>query len=260
MVSPVSVGYNHLLMGFLASLATGFATGAGALPIFLTRKISQNLMDNLLGFAAGVMLAATSFSLIIPAIAYGGGGTAGAAVTLWGIITGAVFLDLADKFFPDTNLLLGPTPNSHRLRKMWLFTLAVTVHNFPEGLAVGVGFGSGDLANGISLAVAIGLQNLPEGLAVALPFLREGFPVWKAFLIALFSGLVEPIGGLLGAGVVHLARPVLPFVLAFAAGAMLFVISHEIIPETQKGMASKMATHALVIGFVLMMFLDNALE
>jgi ZIP family zinc transporter len=251
--------YNLVIMGMVASLITGLATGVGALPIFFTHRISEKLLNNLLGFAAGVMLAATSFSLIIPAIEYGGGGAKGAAITLVGILIGAFFLDMADKFFPDTNLLQGPSVNHNNLRKIWLFTLAITIHNFPEGLAVGVGFGSGDIANGLSLAVAIGLQNLPEGLAVALPFLREGFPVWKAFLIALFTGLVEPIGGAIGAGVVQIAQPLLPVVLAFAAGAMLFVISHEIIPETQKGVSSKMATHSLIIGFVIMMFLDNAL-
>lgn len=216
-------------------------------------------MDCLLGFAAGVMLAATSFSLIIPAIGHGGGGIRGATLALIGILMGGIFLDGIDFFFPDTNLFLGPTPNHSNLRKIWLFTLAITVHNFPEGLAVGVGFGDGNIAKGLSLAIAIGLQNLPEGLAVALPFIREGFPIWKAWLIAALSGLVEPIGGLIGAGLVHFSRPALPLCLAFAAGAMLFVISHEIIPETQKNSASKPATHSLLIGFVIMMFLDNFL-
>lgn len=248
-----------VLLGLLASTITGLATGIGALPIFLTRNIPRKVMDCLLGFAAGVMLAATSFSLIVPAIQSGGGGIKGATIALIGILLGGIFLDGIDHFFPDTNLLLGPSPNHSNLRKIWLFTLAITVHNFPEGLAVGVGFGDGDIARGLSLAIAIGLQNLPEGLAVALPFLREGFPVWKAWGIAALSGLVEPIGGLIGAGLVHLARPALPLCLAFAAGAMLFVISHEIIPETQKNASSKPATHALLIGFVIMMFLDNVL-
>ena len=150
--------------------------------------------------------------------------------------------------------------NHDNLRKIWLFALAITIHNFPEGLAVGVGFGDGNIARGLSLAIAIGLQNMPEGLAVALPFIREGFPVGKAFWIALLTGMVEPLGGLLGVGLVSIAKPLLPLMLSFAAGAMLFVISHEIIPETHKENSSKLTTHSLIIGFVIMMFLDNVLR
>lgn len=251
---------NLILLGFIASILTGFATGAGALPIFFSSNISRKVLDSLLGFAAGVMLAATSFSLIVPAIEYGGGGVRGAATCLVGILFGGLFLDVVDRYFPNVNLLQGPDQSQNqRMKRIWLFTVAITVHNFPEGLAVGVGFGNGDIANGISLAIAIGLQNLPEGLAVALPFVREKLPTWRAFLIALATGMAEPIGGLIGAGLVHVARSLLPFCLAFAAGAMLFVIGHEIIPETQKGIASKLATHAMLIGFVVMMFLDNVL-
>ncbi len=269
---------NLIWLGMGASLAAGLATGAGSIPIFFTRNVSRKLLDILLGFAAGVMLAATSFSLIIPAIAKGGGGLPGATITLIGILCGGAFIDFIDKFFPDTNLLSNAVngkdfnqngSKNHRflrselspsLRKVWLFVIAITIHNFPEGLAVGVGFGDGDIINGISLAIGIGLQNLPEGLAVALPLVREKYSSLQAFLVALATGLVEPIGGLLGVGLVQIAQPVLPFALAFAAGAMLFVISHEIIPETQNHDGhSKFATHALMIGFVLMMFLDNTL-
>lgn len=251
--------FSPMVIGAIASLLAGLATGVGALPIFVTRNITKRVLDPLLGFAAGVMLAATSFSLIIPAIEYGGGGVRGASIALVGILAGGLFLDLADRFFPDKNLLRGPSLNHDNLRKVWLFALAITVHNFPEGLAVGVGFGNGDLANGLSIAIAIGLQNLPEGLAVALPFLREGIAPLRAFAIALATGLVEPLGGLIGVGLVQIARPALPLALAFAAGAMLFVISQEIIPETQKEATSKIATHAILIGFVIMMFLDNVL-
>lgn len=247
------------MLGFLASLSAGLATGVGALPIFFSRNISKKILDICLGFAAGVMLAATSFSLIIPAIEAAGGGVKGAGITLGGILIGGIFLDLVDKFFPDTNLLGGPQKNHNNLRRAWLFVLAITVHNFPEGLAVGVGFGGGDVSSGLGLAIAIGLQNMPEGLAVALPLLREGFSVGKAFLVAMGTGLVEPLGGLIGIGLVNVAQPMLPLGLAFAAGAMLFVISHEIIPEIQKNVSSKPATHALMIGFVVMMFLDNVL-
>ncbi len=251
--------FNILVVGMVASLIAGLATGIGSLPIFFTRNVSKQLLDALLGFAAGVMLAATSFSLVLPAIEKGGGGIRGAGIALLGILLGGVFLDLVDKFFPDTNLLASSTEKSLTMRRIWLFVIAITVHNFPEGLAVGVGFGDGDIVNGLSLAIGIGLQNMPEGLAVALPLLREGFPPWKAFLVALATGLVEPIGGLMGVGLVQIARPLLPLTLAFAAGAMLFVISHEIIPEVQKNTSSKVATHALMIGFVIMMFLDNTL-
>ncbi|MHC1683949.1 MAG: ZIP family metal transporter [Clostridiaceae bacterium] len=270
--------YNLILLGIIASMIAGLATGVGSIPIFFTRKVTRRLLDALLGIAAGVMLAATSFSLIVPAIEKGGGGVQGATITLIGILCGGFFIDLIDRYFPDTNLLTNAVNESKvnekslkrtfplgininpRMRKTWLFIIAITIHNFPEGLAVGVGFGDGDIANGISLAIGIGLQNLPEGLAVALPLVREKYSASKAFLVALATGLVEPIGGLLGVGLVQIARPILPFAMAFAAGAMLFVISHEIIPETQNHEGhSKLATHALLIGFVIMMFLDNTL-
>lgn len=270
--------FNLIWLGIIASMAAGLATGIGSIPVFFTRSISRKLLDALLGIAAGVMLAATSFSLIVPAIEKGGGGVRGATIALVGILCGGFFIDFVDKFFPDTNLLanavngndkgenglkkslLARLNMSPQLRKVWLFVIAITIHNFPEGLAVGVGFGDGDIANGISLAIGIGLQNLPEGLAVALPLIRAKYSNGKAFLIALSSGLVEPIGGLLGVGLVQVSRPILPFAMAFAAGAMIFVISHEIIPETQNHEGhSKLATHALIIGFVVMMFLDNTL-
>lgn len=270
--------YNVIMLGIVASLVAGLATGIGSIPIFFTKNISRKALDALLGVAAGVMLAATSFSLIVPAIEKGGGGVQGATITLIGILCGGLFIDYIDRHFPDSNLLTNAVNGkelnenglnksiklgrnmSPQLRKVWLFIIAITLHNFPEGLAVGVGFGDGDIANGLSIAIGIGLQNLPEGLAVALPLLREKYTKFRAFLIALCTGLVEPIGGLLGIALVQVSKPVLPFALAFAAGTMLFVISHEIIPETQNHEgSSKLATHALLIGFVVMMFLDNTL-
>ncbi|HOQ10289.1 MAG TPA: ZIP family metal transporter [Syntrophomonadaceae bacterium] len=269
--------FNVIYLGIAASMAAGLATGIGSIPIFFTKNISRMVLDAALGGAAGVMLAATSFSLIVPALQKGGGGVAGATVVLIGMLFGGLFIDIIDRFFPDTNLLTnavnGVQANGHflntlhslsslspQMRKVWLFVIAITIHNFPEGLAVGVGFGNGDIANGISLAIGIGLQNLPEGLAVALPLVREKYSAGMAFLVALATGLVEPIGGLLGVGLVHIASPILPLAMSFAAGAMLFVISHEIIPETQNHEGhSKLAAHALLIGFVVMMFLDNTL-
>lgn len=266
--------YNIILVGFLASLLAGLATGVGALPIIFIRDVPKKVLDVLLGAAAGVMLAATSFSLIIPAIEAGGQGIRGASTAIIGILAGGFFMDIVDKFFPSTNLQVGPVSETRKsgtllamspsLRRVWIFVLAITIHNFPEGMAVGVGFGDGKIANGLTLAIGIGLQNMPEGLAIALPLLREGFPRWKALLIALGTGLVEPIGGILGIGLVQYARPLLPYTLAFAAGAMLFVIAYEIIPESQNNNGeaksnSKLATHALLIGFVVMMFLDVVL-
>ncbi|MFQ5870162.1 MAG: ZIP family metal transporter, partial [Candidatus Zixiibacteriota bacterium] len=183
---------NTVLLGFLASLAAGCATGVGALPILFTRKVSQRLLDGMLGFAAGVMLAATSFSLIVPAVELGG-----VWITVVGVAVGAFFLDRVEKYTPHLHPALGLEGPRANLSRVWLFILAITIHNFPEGLAVGVGFGSGDTGSGTALAIGIGLQNMPEGLAVALPLLREGYPKGTALLIALLSGLVEPIGGLI---------------------------------------------------------------
>lgn len=250
---------NEVAIGIIASICAGTATGAGALPVFLTRRISDKLLDTMLGFSAGVMLAATSFSLILPAIEHGGGDLKAVLITALGILFGAVFLDMVDKITPHTHNILGSEGMKSNLRKVWLFVIAITIHNFPEGLAVGVGFGSGNMADGISLAVGIGLQNMPEGLAVALPLIREGYSRSKALLIALVTGLVEPVGALFGLSVVHLARPVLPLGLAFAAGAMLFVISDEIIPETHSRGYQRIATYGVIIGFLVMMILDNAL-
>jgi ZIP family zinc transporter len=250
---------NATTLGILASVAVGFSTALGALPVFFTRKISARTMDGMLGFAAGVMLAATSFSLIIPSIEKGGGGIKGAAITVLGILLGGIFLDLVDKFSPHIHSIKGKEGRKSSLQKIWLFIIAITIHNFPEGLAVGVGFGDGDYTNGISLAIGISLQNIPEGLAVSLSLLRENYSLGKTFLVALLTGLVEPVGGILGVVLAQVAKPVLPLGLAFAAGAMLFVISDEIIPETHSRGFHRVATYGVLIGFVVMMFLDTAL-
>ena len=247
--------------GLLASLAAGLATGAGALPALFFKDVSDRVMNTLLGGAAGVMLAATSFSLIVPGIEHGnilwpGYGVYAVAV---GLLLGAFSLDLVNRVLPHEHFILGHEGPDSRIRRIWLFVIAITIHNFPEGLAVGVGFGSGDMASGTSLAIGIGLQNMPEGLAVALPLLGLGYSRTKAISIALMTGLVEPVGGLLGVAAVSIFYPVLPFGMAFAAGAMLFVISDEIIPETHAKGRSRLATFGLVVGFVIMMSLDNLL-
>jgi len=245
-------GNNFILMGIFGSILTGFATGVGALPVLFTTKVSDQLMDALLGFAAGVMLAATAFSLIVPAIELGG---------IWpavlGIFIGALFLAALDRWLPHTHLIKGAEGPSSNLRRVWLLIIAITMHNFPEGLAVGVGFGSGHLGEAIALMIAIGLQNMPEGLAVALPLVREKWPRGKALLYAFGSGLAEPLAGILGVVAVTLMRPLLPWGLAFAAGAMLYVVSDEIIPETHRRGFELEGTWGVIIGFLVMMYLDN---
>ena len=238
-------------LGTVASLAAGLATGAGALPVLFAKKISDKLLDVLLGFSAGVMLAATSFSLIVPAI-----DLSGPWVVVIGLALGAVVLHLIDRFIPHFHPILGAEGPPSRLSRVWLFVLAITIHNFPEGLAVGVSFGGGDVAAGLTIAMAIGLQNMPEGLAVALPLVREGYSRRRALWYGTLTGLVEPVGGLLGVALVSIFHPVLPWALAFAAGAMLFVVSDEMIPESHRRGFEREATFGLITGFVIMMLLD----
>jgi ZIP family zinc transporter len=244
---------NLIVLGTTASLFAGLATALGALPVFFVRRVSERFLDASLGFAAGVMLAATSFSLIIPAIEAGG-----IVPTVIGIVLGTVFIYFAERFTPHLHPVKGQEgPRTAHVSKLLLFILAITLHNFPEGLAVGVGFGSGNVKDGTALAVGIGLQNIPEGLAVALPLVRLNTNRMKAFGIALLTGLVEPVGGLLGISVVSAGRFLLPYGLAFAAGAMLLVISEEIIPETHSKGNDREATIGLILGFIVMMVLDN---
>ncbi len=250
-----------IIHGIIASTLAGLATGAGALPALIFKDISDRLVNIMLGGAAGVMLAATSFSLIVPGIEHGNllWPGAGVWIVIAGMLLGAVFLDRIDNWLPHEHFLSGHEGPASKLKKIWLFVIAITIHNFPEGLAVGVGFGTGDPAAATSLAIGIGIQNMPEGLAVALPLLGLGYSRAKAVTIATLTGLVEPLGGLLGVGAVTMFRPLLPLGLAFAAGAMLFVISDEIIPETHSKGKSRSATFGVMLGFVIMMALDNLL-
>ncbi len=240
--------------GTTASLLAGLATGAGAIPILFFKKISDRLLDIMLGFAAGVMLAASSFSLLIPAIDLGG-----VWVAVVGLAVGALTLHLIDRFTPHAHFIKGVEGPSSRLARLWLFIIAVTIHNFPEGMAVGVSFGGGDMTRGLVIATAIGLQNMPEGLAVAFPLIREKYSRIRSLWYATLTGLVEPVGGLLGAALVSLSRPILPWGLAFAAGAMIFIVSDEMIPESHRKGFEREATFGLLVGFVVMMFLDNVL-
>jgi zinc transporter, ZIP family len=249
--------YPLWLVGVLFSLAAGLATGLGAILVFFTRNISVKLQDIFMGFGAGVMLAAISFSLIIPGLEAAGNGVSAALIVVAGILIGGIFLAFIDKVIPHDHFITGHEGiDTRKLKKVWLFIFAITLHNFPEGMAVGVGFGGGDILKGISLAIGIGLQNIPEGLIVALALIAHKYGIMKSFLIALATGLVEPIGGLLGAGIVSVFMPLLPWALAFAAGAMLFVISDEIIPESHRKGFAKQATFGLMVGFVVMLFLD----
>ncbi|MBW6452287.1 MAG: ZIP family metal transporter, partial [Methyloprofundus sp.] len=239
------------MIGFFACVLASLATGAGALPAAFCKEVSNNVFNTLLGAAAGIMLAATAFSLLVPGIEAGNALWPGKGLWLvaLGMLLGALFLHLADKKLPHLHFDDISNIQIASLQKIWLFIIAITIHNFPEGMSVGVSFGSGDMHNGIVLAIAIGLQNIPEGLAVALPLVALGYNKWKAVGIATLTGLVEPIGGILGITMASTFSSVMPFAMGFAAGAMLFVISEEIIPETHSNGRSRYATFALMIGF-----------
>lgn len=239
-------------LGAFASLVAGASTGLGGLPVLFMKDISHRTLDTMLGFAGGVMLAATAFSLLVPAIELGG-----VWVGVLGFVVGGLFVYLLDRYVPHAHFIKGPEGPTSTLSRVSLLILAITIHNFPEGLAVGVSFGGGDIASGIVIAMAIALQNIPEGSAVAFPLVREGFRRRRALWIATLTGLVEPVGGLIGVSLVALARPILPGGLAFAAGAMAFVVSHEMIPESHRRGHEIEATFGFITGFAVMMFLDT---
>jgi len=250
-----------LALGVVGSLLAGAMTAIGASPVLLGQIPSRATRDLALGFAAGVMLAASFFSLIIPALDAAEtrfeNDAAPAAIVCAAILLGIGAVAWMNERLPHEHFSSGREgPEAASLRRVWLFIFAITIHNVPEGLAVGVGFGADGLSGGLPLALGIGLQNAPEGLAVAVSLLGEGYDKGRAWTIAALTGLVEPIGGALGAGVVSLAQPLLPWGLAFAAGAMIYVISHEIIPETHRRGHQNKATFGLSIGLVLMLFLD----
>ncbi len=259
---------NPVLQGLLGTLFTWAMTATGAAGVFLTRSVNRKVMDTMLGFAAGVMIAASFWSLLAPAIEMSEGGMLPAWVpAVVGFLAGGVFLRLLDYFLP--HLHLGedqPEGLKTTWKRVTLLVLAITLHNFPEGLAVGVAFGaaaagipSASLAGAMALALGIGIQNLPEGLAVAMPLRREGVSPLKSFWYGQLSGIVEPIAGVLGAAAVLVARPILPYAMAFAAGAMIFVVAEDLIPEAQQNGYTHMATLGVMLGFAIMMWLDVAL-
>ncbi|MFX0546764.1 ZIP family metal transporter [Roseovarius sp. S1116L3] len=252
---------NVIVLGFLGSLAAGLMTAVGALPILVGRTVSRRANDILLGFAAGIMLSASYFSLIIPGLdiagAQYGEGVIPGLIAVGGILLGAGAIYLLNERVPHRHFVSGlEGPKAASVRKIWLFVIAITLHNIPEGLAVGVGFGGGDMGAATTLALGIGLQNAPEGLAVALALRSEGYKSGFAFLVAAATGLVEPVAGLLGVLAISASEILLPWGLTFAAGAMLYVISNEIIPETHRHGHHKGATAGLMAGVVVMMFMD----
>ena len=259
-----------VLQALFATLFTWSVTALGAAFVFVNKTVSSRLLVLMLGFAAGVMIAASFFSLLLPAIDMAeAAGVPGWMPAVIGFLAGGLFLHLIDKLLPHLHPGLA-TSESEGIKTHWqrsvLLVLAITLHNFPEGLAVGVAFGavaagvpSANLASALALAIGIGLQNFPEGMAVSMPLRGEGISQMKAFMLGQASGLVEPVAGVLGALAVISMQRILPYALSFAAGAMIYVVVEELIPESQRGESTDVATLGAMVGFAVMTFLDVAL-
>ena len=244
-------------MVLLTALGVGGATIMGSLLGFAFKKVSHKFSDIVLSFAAGVMLAAAVLGLILPSVEYGG--KFGLVTTIIGIFAGAFCLNLIDKLVPHLHKLVGPDIESHNnanLSKILLFVTAIAIHNLPEGIAAGVGFGAGDTAKALVIAGGIALQNIPEGMVIIAPMLAAGVSPRKTFICAMVTGLVEVVGTLIGYFAVSVAAVILPFALAFAGGTMLYVISDEMIPETHAHGSERGATYALLVGFCVMLITD----
>lgn len=247
---------------FLTALGVGGATLVGAVLGFIFRKISHKFSDIVLSIAAGVMLCAAITGLIMPSLEYPG--PAPLLVTIIGILCGAVFLNMLDKLVPHLHRLAGVDQEAHpdasvRLNKVLLFVMAIAIHNLPEGIAAGVGFGGGDNAQALTIAAGIALQNIPEGMVIIGPMLAAGISPGKTFLCAAATGIIEVLGTLLGYFAVSLSATILPFALAFAGGTMLYVISDEMIPETHHD-GTRGVTYAMLLGFCLMLAVDFILH
>ncbi len=241
----------------LTALGVGGATVFGALIGFIFKKLSHTFSDIVLSFAAGVMLAAAVIGLILPSVEYGG--KWGIVITVIGIFVGAVCLNLIDKVVPHLHKLVGADYEGHNnanLNKVLLFVTAIAIHNLPEGIAAGVGFGSNNSSHALMIAGGIALQNIPEGMVIIGPMLSAGVTPRKTFLCAMLTGVVEVIGTFLGYFAVSVATVILPFALAFAGGTMLYVISDEMIPETHAHGHQRGATYALLVGFCVMLISD----
>ena len=253
-----------LRLGLLGGLAGFAATAVGALPALLLRGLSSRTEDTMLGLAAGMMLAASSFSLILPGLAAGeeltGDTTVGALIVVVGLGLGVLLMLGLDQFTPHEHQHLGPHgAGSGRVSRVWLFVFAITLHNLPEGMAIGVSFSQGDLGVGLPLTTAIAIQDIPEGLAVAMALKAAGLSPLRAVQVAILSGVMEPVGALLGIGLASGLVLAYPIGLGLAAGAMIFVVSHEVIPETHRNGHQTPATLGLMAGFAVMMVLDTTL-
>jgi len=262
--------YNPVFLALLGGLFTYSITVLGAAMVFFFKEIRDKILNLMLGFAAGIMIAASVWSLLLPAIEM----SEEQEAIKWlpatiGFLMGGAFLLLIDKILPHLHSGL-PISKAEGIKTSWqrsvLLVMAITLHNIPEGLAVGVAFGTlannpeiGTLAGAIALTIGIGLQNFPEGTAVSVPLRREGFSRLKAFNYGQLSGIVEPIAAVLGAFLVMTVTPLLPYALSFAAGAMIFVVVEELIPESQRGNETDYSTIGAMIGFAVMMVLDVAL-
>ena len=241
----------------LTALGVGGATIIGSLIGFIFKKISHKFSDIVLSFAAGVMLAAAVLGLILPSLEYGG--KFALLITVAGIFAGALCLNLIDKLVPHLHKLVGQETEQHNnanVSKVLLFVTAIAIHNLPEGIAAGVGFGSGDTSRALIIAGGIALQNIPEGMVIIGPMLAAGISPRKTFICAMITGLIEVVGTLIGYFAVSIASAILPFALAFAGGTMLYVISDEMIPETHAHGSERGATYALLVGFCVMLVTD----
>ncbi len=244
-------------MVLLTALGVGGATLMGSLIGFIFKKISHKFSDIVLSFAAGVMLSAAVLGLILPSLEYGG--KFGIIITVAGVFAGALCLNLIDKLVPHLHKLVGPDIEHHNnanLSKVLLFVTAIAIHNLPEGIAAGVGFGSDDPTGALLIAGGIALQNIPEGMVIIAPMLSAGVSPRRTFICALMTGLVEIVGTLIGYFAVSIASAILPFALAFAGGTMLYVVSDEMIPETHAHGSERGATYALLVGFCVMLITD----
>ena len=244
----------------LTALGVGGATVIGAAIGFLFKNISHKFSDIVLSFAAGVMLAAAVLGLVIPAVEFGGGGVIGVLIATLGIFLGAICLNLVDKLVPHLHKLAGVDFETHKenpkIGKILLFVFTIAIHNLPEGIAAGVGFGSGNTAEALVIAGGIALQNIPEGMVIIAPMLSAGISKKRTFIYAALTGIVEVIGTFIGYFAVSIATAILPYALAFAGGTMLYIISDEMIPETHAHGGQRGATYALLVGFCLMLAFD----
>ncbi len=243
----------------LTAIGVGGATMIGALLGFVFKKTTHKFNDIVLAFAAGVMLAAAVFGLVLESLEYGG--KYSILVTVTGIFAGAICVNLIDKLVPHLHKLTGVDQENHpskteQLNKVLLFVIAIAIHNLPEGVAAGVGFGTGNTAEALTIAGGIALQNIPEGMVIIAPMIAAGMSSGRTFIIALITGVVEVVGTLLGYFAVSISTAILPFALAFAGGTMLYVISDEMIPETHAHGNERGATYSLLLGFCVMLAFD----